>query len=240
MDLVLLPGMDGTGVLFEPFVAALPPPLRPIVVRYPGDLAADYAGHVEFARAALPRGRPFVLLGESFSGPVAVSLAAERPLGLVGVVLCSTFATNPIRWAPRAARVLVKPLLFRTAPAAARLRMLAGRDATPELDALLRRAHEIVTPAALAARARAVLGVDVRARLRAVERRVLCLHGTRDRVVPRRALTELVRTAPDARARLVDAPHLLLQVAPEDCAESVAAFVRAFESDAGLTTPPCC
>ncbi len=230
MNLVLLPGMDGTGVLFDPFVAALPPSLRPTVVRYPGDLATDYAGHVDFARAALPRGAPFVLLGESFSGPVAISLAAERPPGLVGVVLCATFATNPIRWAPRAARVLVKPLLFRTAPAAVRLRLLAGRDASPELDALLRRAHDIVTPAALAARARAVLDVNVLTELRTSPRRVLCLRGRRDRVVPRRALAEILRTARDVHEVEIDAPHLVLQVAPTDCARVIAAFVETLEA----------
>jgi pimeloyl-ACP methyl ester carboxylesterase len=209
-----------------PFAAALPPSLTPVVVRYPGDLATGYAGHVDVARAALPRDEPFVLLGESFSGPVAMMLAAERPPGLAGVVLCATFATSPIRWAPRAARVLVKPALFQSAPAAARLRMLAGRDATPELDSLLRRAHELVTPEALAARARAVLDVDVRAQLASVRCRVLCLHGTRDRVVPRRSFTEIVKHAGDARSRLIDAPHLLLQVAPDECAELIGAFAR--------------
>jgi len=226
MKLVLLPGLDGTGVMMRPFVAALPPSVTPVVVRYPGDLATDYAGHVALARAALPRDEPFVLLGESFSGPVAISLAAERPERLRGVVLCATFATNPVRWAPRAARPLVRPFLFRSVPAAVRRRFLAGRDATPGLDALFGEAHALVTPAAMAARARAVLDVDVRAHLRRAECRFLCLHGLRDRVVPRRALTEILDAARDARVRMIDAPHLLLQVAPNECADVVVAFAR--------------
>ena len=230
MKLVLLPGLDGTGVMMAPLVAALPASLTPVVVRYPGDLAADYAGHVAFARAALPRDEPYLLLGESFSGPVAIMLAAKRPPGLLGVVLCATFATNPIRWAPRAARALVRPMLFKSAPAAVRLRMLAGRDATPELDALLRRAHELVTPEALAARARAVLSVDVRVQLHQCGPHVLCLHGTRDRVVARRSLNEMLDASRQARVRLIDAPHLVLQVAPAECACVIDTFARMFET----------
>ena len=63
--LVLLPGMDGTGDLFAPLVAALGPHMRTIIVRYP-DEPLDYASHEEIARAALPLGHPFILLGESF------------------------------------------------------------------------------------------------------------------------------------------------------------------------------
>jgi hypothetical protein len=35
-----------------------------------------------------------------------------------------------------------------------------------------------------------------------------------------------VRTVRDVRVRLVDAPHLVLQVAPKECAAAVAAFAR--------------
>jgi pimeloyl-ACP methyl ester carboxylesterase len=98
--LVLLPGMDGTGDLFAPLVAALGPHMRTIIVRYP-DEPLDYASHEEIARAALPLGHPFILLGESFSGPIAVSIAASAPTGLRGYVLCCSFVRSPrrlLRW----------------------------------------------------------------------------------------------------------------------------------------------
>ncbi|WP_222432862.1 alpha/beta fold hydrolase [Caenimonas sedimenti] len=93
MTLVLLPGMDGTGELFAPFIAAYGGATQ--VVRYPPTAVLNYAGLEEVARSALPRGEPFVLLGESFSGPIAISLAASRPPNLLGVILCCTFARNP-------------------------------------------------------------------------------------------------------------------------------------------------
>jgi pimeloyl-ACP methyl ester carboxylesterase len=93
--LVLLPGMDGTGDLFAPLVAALGPHMRTVIVRYP-DEPLDYASDEEIARAALPIGHPFILLGESFSGPIAVSIAASAPRGSRAYI----FAPRRTGWSP--------------------------------------------------------------------------------------------------------------------------------------------
>ena len=74
MTLVLLPGMDGTGDLFAAFLSAPGCDLDVKVVSYPTDVALGYADLEAFARAALPTDRPFVILGESFSGPIAISI----------------------------------------------------------------------------------------------------------------------------------------------------------------------
>ena len=74
--LLLLPGMDGTGDLFDAFVAALPATLDVVTVRYPAREPLGYAELQALARAAMPEKGPFVILGESFSGPIAISLAA--------------------------------------------------------------------------------------------------------------------------------------------------------------------
>lgn len=83
---VLLPGMDGTGELFSPLVRAMDPSIPTVIVRYP-DVPTDYGAHEVVARAALPGAQSYVLLGESFSGPVAVSIAASRTEHCVGLIL---------------------------------------------------------------------------------------------------------------------------------------------------------
>lgn len=93
--LVLLPGMDGTGELFAPFIAALGGEFDVRVVRYPGDHRGGYEELEAIARSAIPEDRPYVLLAESFSGPIAISIAASGPKQLRGLVLCCTFARNP-------------------------------------------------------------------------------------------------------------------------------------------------
>lgn len=92
---VLLPGMDGSGELFTPFVEALGPSIDARVLRYPADQPLGYAALTARVREALPADRPYVLLAESFSGPIGVEIAAQAPPGMMGLVLCSTFARNP-------------------------------------------------------------------------------------------------------------------------------------------------
>jgi len=87
--------MDGTGDLFAPFCAALGDEYETIIVRYPPNEILGYGELTALAQSCLPGDRPFVLLAESFSGPVAITLAAEKRNGLAGLILCASFARNP-------------------------------------------------------------------------------------------------------------------------------------------------
>ena len=84
--LVLLPGLDGTGEQFAPLLRELPSTIAPVTVRYPVDRALGYEELLPLALEQLPADCPFVLVGESFSGPLAIRLAAQRPPGLRALV----------------------------------------------------------------------------------------------------------------------------------------------------------
>ncbi len=112
--MVLLPGMDGTATLFAPLVEALAP-THCLPVAYPCDQALDYDALEALVRARLPTAEPFVVVAESFSGPLGIRLAAEPPPGLAGVMLVATFATSPVgipAWLLRA----IAPLLGSARP----------------------------------------------------------------------------------------------------------------------------
>jgi hypothetical protein len=57
--LVLLPGLDGTGMLFKAFVEALKPRVETQIVAYPVDRPLGYAELEVLVRAALPTDRRF-------------------------------------------------------------------------------------------------------------------------------------------------------------------------------------
>src|ERR1700677_3088878 len=84
--LVLLPGLDGTGILSRQFVDAIGESVETQIIAYPTDQPLGYAELEKLVREALPRDRPYVVLGESFSGPVAIRLGAKPPAGLVGLI----------------------------------------------------------------------------------------------------------------------------------------------------------
>jgi len=222
--LVLLPGMDGAAKLFEPLIAALADDVESIVVRYP-DEPLDYAEHEAIARAALPTDRPYVLLGESFSGPIAISIAASQPAQLVGYVLCASFVRSPYRWL-----TWLRPgldLVFATRPP----RMVAqyflmGRFATRELRSLHTETMERVGPATLAARGKAIATCDVTRDLQRVRVPGLYLRATEDRVVPRSATRLFGQLASSARIVDIVGPHLLLQACPRESARALQSFLQ--------------
>jgi pimeloyl-ACP methyl ester carboxylesterase len=223
--LVLLPGMDGTGMLFEPLVEAIGDACRTIVVGYPGDEVLGYDDLVPRVRERLPVGEPFVLLGESFSGPIAIRLAAERPEGLVGLVLAATFATPPT-FAPPWLVDLFAPVAMRFRPRLPFVRWLVvGRDASDATRDLVRASIGSVRPAVLSRRLREIARVDVRDVLGSVEVPVLDLRATEDGLVgdrEARVVRSTVRVAP------VDlpGPHGLLQAHPAAAWDAVRAFLE--------------
>ena len=220
--IVLLPGMDGTGKLFAGFVAALGDAARALVVAYPPDRELGYAELTDFARSQLPRGEDFVLLGESFSGPIAIALAAERPPGLAGLVLCCSFARTPVPGSSILARLL--PLLpLHTQVMHTLAPLLIGRAALAEL----RTALAGVRSPVLRRRLREVLQVDYSALAASLDLPVLYLQALQDRVVPASACGHLLSLIPSMQVARFAAPHLLLQSSPAAAAASVKEFIRA-------------
>lgn len=221
MKLVLLPGMDGTGLMFAPFVEALDGRLDSLAVAYPGDGPQGYEDLLPAVLEALPVREPFILLGESFSGPLAIMAAATRPARLRALVLVSTFIGNPIPWLPRAARHLAKPLLFRGAPPFIQLLALAAGRTSPPLRRLVPEVYRRVPPEAMAARARAILAADVGQQLSACAGPVYFIGGEQDRLTPRVNLRAVTRVRPDVVVRLFPGPHLILQARPRETAQAL-------------------
>lgn len=229
--LVLLPGMDGTGELFSPLLDLLPAGVSVTVVRYP-DRRSNYAGHEAVARAELPKDAPFVLLGESFSGPVAVAIAAAPPPNLAGVILCASFLT-----CPHPLLKLLGPLAAcaspKLVPDSIAQRSLLGRFATPALRAAHARALSHVSSPTLTARLHAMSNVDLRAALASVRLPSLYLRATEDRIVAARFADEFAAHAHAGTVIGVEGPHFLLQANPRASAHHIVSFI-----DAQLPHPP--
>jgi len=225
LTVVLLPGMDGTGALFEPIAAELAQAFRVQVIDYPTSGALGYAHLEQYVRKHLPTSDRYVLLGESFSGPIAVSIAASRPSGLVGLVLCSSFVRNPrpgFGWL----RHIVGAAPVKLAPLSALSALLLGRFSTPALRSSLATAMSRVSSEALRSRLRAVLSIDVSARLEEVAVPSLYLLAAHDRVVPISSLEHIQARLAQLQVATIDAPHFLLQATPGAAARAITEFLR--------------
>lgn len=222
--LVLLPGLDGTGELFAPFIDALDG-FATQIVAYPPDRAMTYAEHESFARDKLPTDEDYVLLAESFSGPIGISLAAASPPRLRGLILCGTFASNPLPVFGPLSKLVGAVPAFHVPPSLMAPWLYGGR-ATPELRRAHAQAMSRVSPSTVNARVAAILAVDYRAQLRRIEVPMIYLRAREDRLIPASAGRAIQELRPDCELTEIDAPHFLLQTEPEACATAVMNFIH--------------
>lgn len=221
--LVLLPGLDGTGELFAPLLPALGEDVTTTVVRYGAELTFDE--YVESASKALPE--ECVLIAESFSGPVAIAVAARHPDRIRCLVLCATFAVSPFRALLRGAR-LVPSRLFRPnllLPSLVDYFCFSGMAVAvrPSPVAVV----SSVPPAIMRARLACLANMDVRPLLPRVATRTLYLRATADRIVSSRLSRELTSQLPSVTVREIGGPHLLLQTRSSECAAAIGEFIAA-------------
>jgi pimeloyl-ACP methyl ester carboxylesterase len=194
------------------------------VVSYPRDRELGYEELLPLAASDLPTEGPFVILGESFSGPLAILLAAGRPAGLQGVILCATFVKKPFRTLPAWLAALCIGPIFRLWPTLLTLRSMPMRGELQALLPLALAAIRSVRPEVVAARVRALLRVDVRAQLRDVPVPLLYLQALRDPLIRKHNAEEIKMIRPDVNLAQIDTRHFLLQLEPDRAAAAIAAF----------------
>jgi pimeloyl-[acyl-carrier protein] methyl ester esterase len=217
--------MDGSGNLFAEFIAALGAEHEAIAISYPQDQPLDYSQLETIVRSRLPPDQPFVLLGESFSGPIALSISASAPSGLCGLVLCGLFAKYPVSLLANL-RHFTSIFPIWSSVYAPLVRLVLGQFSNPVRCHAIVRAVTQVSPAVLRARIRAALSTDMTPRLQHICVPVLYLQATKDRIVPRAAARLISRSLPGIQVVELDAPHFLLQAVPVAAAREVQAFLR--------------
>ncbi|MET0815540.1 MAG: alpha/beta fold hydrolase [Pseudoxanthomonas sp.] len=222
----MLPGLDGTGRLYERLATVLAADFDVRLIAYPDDGFEGYAALAETVARRLPLDRPYLIVAESFAGPLAVMLAAGRPPGLEGVVIAASFLCNPVAHATVLARLLrllpawVPPPL----PVLEAMLMDTWKDAEVrrQLEASLRSAGRKV----LKARLIAALKVDVRAEFQRIGVPVLYLWASRDRLLRGRVQDDFVMPVGQLRRIEIEAPHFVFQASPGQAAAALREFVR--------------
>jgi len=226
MELVVLPGLDGTATLHAQFAEVVSSAFAKVtVVAYPRDAFLDYPALTQLVLSHLPADASFVLLGESFSGPIALAIAANPPRNLVGLVLSTTFARSPVPFAGLLS-ALAELVPVRMAPQALISWLLLGRWSTVQNKSALRNALLAVDADVLRRRAQATLRIDATHCLRNIGIPTLYLRATRDRLLLRTAERRVVDSIFDIEAADIAGPHLLLQTAPEASAGAIIDWAR--------------
>ena len=234
VTLLLLPGLDGTGALLEPFAAALAAlGLRARIVRYPPRVPLSIDALAAQVLADLPPG-PFALLGESFSGPVALRVARARPRELKALVLVASFVTPPLS---RALGLGARVALALPPPGLGLRALLLGLRAPRAEVAALQRTLREVSYSVLLRRVGELGRLDARADLSDCPVPLLYLRASADRLVSAGTAAALAQLRPDLRVEVIEAPHLLLQRQPQAAAARVAVFLGEVAPELMLGSP---
>jgi pimeloyl-[acyl-carrier protein] methyl ester esterase len=213
LNVVVLPGLDGSRALRIEFIERLRKMAIPVeCMGYP--IAAlpphEFDGWI---RARLPN-VPFVMVAESFGGPLAIRLAASPPPQLRGVILVASFARLPI-WFRRAPASIVRWLPLRAAPGAIIARALLGRWSTPASRQALDSALVAIPTGELQHRLALVHAADERANVGRSKVPISAICARQDRLLGRATTREWQAALGADRVLELDGPHALLQAVPD-------------------------
>jgi pimeloyl-ACP methyl ester carboxylesterase len=229
--LVLLPGLDGSGHLFEPLLSVLPSTFEASVVRFPADRPISQRDMLCCIRSVIPWDHPYVVVAESSAGPLALKFVKEQHQDIRAVVLCASFVTNPtarasasgpLKWATS---LLSKPWYDRALTPELVRENLLGEDAPANLVERTTETLRALKPEVWSSRVQSVLGADARQELLACEKPILYLQPTEDKFVSPTALEEIRRLKPSVKATVLKGPHALLQRNPREAVEAIRSFL---------------
>ncbi|HEY0456112.1 MAG TPA: alpha/beta hydrolase [Verrucomicrobiae bacterium] len=223
--LVLLPGFDGTGNLFAPFIAAADGKFEISIAHYPKNKHLVYRQLFPCIREVLPWGEPYTLVAESFAGPLALLFAEEQPQDIQAIVLCSTFFGNPLP-PPSFWEKIKKKDIFK-APFSEHLlkKNFVGQDCPPALLDAVKQSFDSVEPEVLDQRFQMALQTDTRQKLMTTRKPVLYIGAMQDGFLGDRAQKVVSLLEPKVEIVSVEGPHMLLQRKPREALAYIDAFL---------------
>ena len=224
--LVLLPGFDGTGRLFSPLHKQLSEEVNSIVLPYPNDKSMAYSELCHSLKDELPD-TPFVLLGESFGGPLAMLLSQRASNNLKGIILCVTFVKNPQVLLTKLARPFLRPKHFRKETPTWYIKtFLTNGVSDTTLIHNIQAATRELTPEVYFRRLQEIADVDVTEVLENCELPILYFRASKDRLVYESAMNLIKKIGKNVTIQTFDAPHMLLQTQSKQAAQRIKEFLK--------------
>ncbi|HPD57952.1 MAG TPA: alpha/beta hydrolase [Smithellaceae bacterium] len=223
--LVFMPGMDGTGLSFEPVLPHLPESATITIVRYPADKLLSFDETVECAAEQILAGDPPIVIAESFSGPVAIKMIGSGRVKAKALILCATFAKSPRPIVWRFMRFLRLPMLIKPEMPKRFFKVVIGNDKLiDELKPLWKKVHARVPARVMQHRLKIINEIDVTAWLSKIKIPCCYLQATNDRLVPASCAEKIKKIALFVEIKKISAPHFILQAEPQACLNAIEDF----------------
>lgn len=221
MNLVLLPGMDGTGKLFAPFTGVLPPQVDVTIIPLMQEVGVGYAQQAEHIAAQLTA--KSVIIAESYSGVIALELASKYPDNIDKLVFIASFIGPPSSLS-RFAHCIPKSLLSLAQSRSMFItHLLFGRFSNSTLETLFHDTMDLVSAKLLAFRLKQIsLLTPPHSK---IDVPCLCVNPSQDLFVSQKAMSRFLDTFEDINIQTVDGTHFLLQTNPRECWQVIQSYL---------------
>ena len=224
MKIILMPGLNGTEGLFKPFINKKPDYIEIVNVIYPTHEEMSYSELTQYVLKKLESIRDdFILVGESFSGPLALFVAQKNPKGLKGIVLVSTFISPPNL---KIGKYLPWVLGFKLTKPLYKIRSVLSKSKNMFFIEAISKELQKVSPHVLANRIKSVYSVNAHKALLQCHVPMVYFRGKYDIVVPKKNLVQMLMVRKDISVVEFPTQHFLLQSTPIKAWDAINSFMK--------------
>jgi len=226
--LLLLPGLDGTGLLFEPLINALQDEnqIEVQVVRYPENEAKTYEELIDFVGDIVQQHQSVNIIAESFSGPIGLKLFEKYPDKIKSLILVATFISPPRKTLLKIMKFLpIESLLRIDIPNFLIRGYCLGNEISLEQILQFKNALRSVSPKVIAHRLGELLKLDKTQFNQIESNKVIYIKASDDKLVSSQCTDELACVF-SVDVKVVKGPHFLLQVKWKECLEIIMQSIR--------------
>jgi alpha-beta hydrolase superfamily lysophospholipase len=218
LKLVLLPGMDGTGELFEEFLSYHDG--EHLVISLPQNGPQDHSSLAQSLENQLPK-EDYILLAESFSGGIVPELLKQEPINMKGVIFVASFLSCPNRYLLPIAKMLpIKALASAPLSQIGHKFLLLGQDASKALLSKFIKVTKSIPDHVLKSRLNVMS--QQRLPLTVFDIPAVYIQALSDRLIASRKSRELSNVFKNIEYIEIDGPHFLLQAKPKESSQAVA------------------
>lgn len=219
-----LPGMHGDASLFPPLAEYFHDESVELV-EYPQNISQDYKSLEKWLSEHLDWSQPRVLIAESFSGPLALQIAAKFPQSVKAIVLAASFCAAPTN--PSLALLPLRPLMMLRPPCSTIRHFLCGDSLDDAKVKALQKTVINIPAKVLSQRVRTMLTLEAADCPSLPHIPMLILQAQYDNIISWDAQNQLSTHYEHATVHWLETPHLILQTAPAECHS----FIREFLSN---------
>lgn len=220
MNILLLPGMDGTGIMFEPFVKALPNSIDVQIAKLIQEKNVSYEEQATVILRTVKKNT--IVIGESYSGLIAHELGKMAPELVKHIVFAASFLERPSVLA-KYGKLLPRAMLnYSLYPESLVKRMLFGEYSSEYLMGLFNRTMSEVPLDVLAFRIKQMGSLEPMVGHSNIA--ATYFQAKHDNLVSKKSVEVFKKVYANLTHKTIEGSHFVLQTNPKDRLREVLAI----------------